>query len=320
MDNLSLAARTVAPHFGDLEAERRALAEGTACVDLGDYVFVDVMGDDRLSYLQTKITQHTAHWTRDGGGYTTAVDIDGKLLFEAWAWVLDDRVRLVMPPGVADDAVAHLDRFVILEDVRFERPALTLSLLGARAAEGLPAPNAGWTPHGEGAVVRLEGIGPLTFGLVTAAGTSASEVAPEGVRVGAQAWAEATVRAGSALVGRDAFVGETIPIEAGLWRGISFRKGCYLGQEVIERLFSRGRPNKRLMQLSWEGAAVAPRTPLEAGGKSAGFVTASFAEGGLVHALGYVRRKHLDSDALTVEGATVSIGAYVGGEAPSDDG
>lgn len=315
MDSLSLEQRGVPACHGDLNAERAALASGDACVDLRDYAFVDVLGDDRLAYLQTKLTQHTGPWPAQGGGYTTAVDIDGKLVFDAWAWALDDRVRLVMPPGLREGAIAHLDKFVILEDVRFETPDLDLWLVGDAAADGLPAPDgATWQAQGARAIVRMAHVGPIERALIVPKGDAPGV----GVPVGAHAWAEATIDAGAVLVGRDAFVGETIPIEAGLWHGISFRKGCYLGQEVIERLFSRGRPNKRLMALRWQGDAVDARTPLLADGKSAGFVTASFSRDGEVHALGYVRRKHLASDALHVGDAQVKIGAFVGGEAPTE--
>ncbi|MCS7061414.1 MAG: hypothetical protein RMN25_09645, partial [Anaerolineae bacterium] len=44
-----------------------------------------------------------------------------------------------------------------------------------------------------------------------------------------------------------------IPLEAGLWDAISFDKGCYIGQEIIARMESRGRLAKRLVRLRWAG-------------------------------------------------------------------
>lgn len=332
MDTLRLDLRRVAVAPTDLDAERAALRDGAAAIDLSDFEVVDVLGDDAVSFLHTKLTAHIPRWRASGGGYTVATDIDGKVQFDAWGYALPNGVRLVLQPGMADAAVAHLDRYVIMEDARFERRALScVAVLNADATLGLgaPDPDAPWALRDATLAIGDASVTAAVGGFDHYIGRSALVFVPtehlEAWRstceasgrcwVGAQAVAEAQVRAGIAWVGRDVGIGEHIPLEAGMFDAISFDKGCYLGQEVIERLFSRGRPSKRLMQLHWVGAPVAPGTALLADEREAGVVTGCFADGETTRALGYVRRKYLDGATALCVGATpVVLGAYIGGE------
>jgi folate-binding Fe-S cluster repair protein YgfZ len=71
---------------------------------------------------------------------------------------------------------------------------------------------------------------------------------------------------------------------------LHFQKGCYLGQEIVERIRSRGHVNKHLMGFRLEGHVVpAPGSGLFAGGKEVGEVTSAAAGLNDVSGLGYVR-------------------------------
>jgi aminomethyltransferase len=87
-----------------------------------------------------------------------------------------------------------------------------------------------------------------------------------------------------------------IPHEAGLENShISYTKGCYTGQEIVERVRSRGQVNRRRVELIFEGAGVpAAGELLMADGKEVGFVTRAAAPSFLSHAIGmgYVRKDH----------------------------
>ncbi|MFQ5696005.1 MAG: YgfZ/GcvT domain-containing protein, partial [Terriglobia bacterium] len=105
----------------------------------------------------------------------------------------------------------------------------------------------------------------------------------------------------------------TLPPEAGLEAtAISYQKGCYVGQEIIERIRSRGHVNRKLTGLRLEAEPLpAAGAKLLAGGKEAGHLTTvvnSPALGGPI-ALGYVRRQHLEPrTALELEsGGTARV-------------
>jgi aminomethyltransferase len=97
-----------------------------------------------------------------------------------------------------------------------------------------------------------------------------------------------------------------IPLEAGVWDAVSFRKGCYVGQEIIARMESRGQLARRLVRLSVVSGAVAAGTEIMSNGQPCGHVTSVSAE----CALGYLRSaayevgRMLDSESgvVRVEG------------------
>ena len=92
----------------------------------------------------------------------------------------------------------------------------------------------------------------------------------------------------------------TLPQETLQTQALHFQKGCYLGQEIVERIRSRGHVNKNLMGFRLEGHAVPiAGTNLFAGGKEVGEVTsAAEAPEGNVYGLAYVRVPYNKSGAL----------------------
>jgi aminomethyltransferase len=87
-----------------------------------------------------------------------------------------------------------------------------------------------------------------------------------------------------------------IPHEAGLESShISYTKGCYTGQEIVERVRSRGQVNRRRVDLIFSGAGVpASGETLTVDGKEVGFVTRAAVPSFLSYAIGmgYVRKDH----------------------------
>lgn len=294
---------------------------------------VRVSGADRLTFLQSKLTANTKRWRTTGGSYAIGVNINGKVLFDAHCFArADGTVWMSFAPGFAAKTVEFLDRYVIMEDVVFENISeawTCISVFGpeAHAAVG-GAPDgyhlAEWSEDERCQICSPQTWLPEGGAVIFAPIAALPEVAGRLERAGARKMTEAQlataqVAAGVPVIGRDVSVDETIPLEAGLWTGVDFNKGCYLGQEVIERLFSRGSPNKRLMRIRWNGGPVEARTPIHAGDKAAGWVTSSVAgAAGEAIGMGYVRRKYLDGQTpLLIEESPISMIGYVGGERPS---
>ena len=95
--------------------------------------------------------------------------------------------------------------------------------------------------------------------------------------VGAQAQNILRVEAGIPRYGVD-FSEDNLLLEVALDDAVSFTKGCYLGQEVVERIRSRGHVNKKLCGLLLDGNTPAsPGDKLSAGGKEVGQITSSVA-------------------------------------------
>ena len=100
---------------------------------------------------------------------------------------------------------------------------------------------------------------------------------------------------------------DTLLLETGLDDAVSFTKGCYLGQETVERIHSRGHVNRKLVGLMAEGETVpAPGAPILVDERPAGRITSAVASPRLGRpiALGYVHRDHIapGSAVLIVHG------------------
>jgi folate-binding protein YgfZ len=120
---------------------------------------------------------------------------------------------------------------------------------------------------------------------------------------GGRALESLRVEAGLPAWGHE-YADTVIPLEVSGMEGITDRKGCYPGQEVVERLISLGRPPRQLVSLTL-GAEAAPGAEVTAAGGAVGQVTsvAALPDGTLV-ALALVKRRAAEGDeALAVAGA-----------------
>jgi folate-binding protein YgfZ len=122
--------------------------------------------------------------------------------------------------------------------------------------------------------------------------------------VGYEAFDVLRIESGVPWHGRDV-TAETLALEAPYEAAISFRKGCYLGQEVMERVSARGHVNRKLVGLEVAGdVAPAAGTRLRAGDRDVGWITSAARSWrfGSVLALAYVRREHLEAGTTLVVG------------------
>jgi tRNA-modifying protein YgfZ len=91
------------------------------------------------------------------------------------------------------------------------------------------------------------------------------------------------IAAGVPKGGSDFTYGDAFPHEANLDRinGVDFRKGCYIGQEVVSRMQHRGTARKRIVQVSSSGEAPPPGAEIKAGDTLIGMMGSSAGEQGL---------------------------------------
>jgi tRNA-modifying protein YgfZ len=238
---------------------------------------VDVVGDDRVAFLQGQLTQEMRNLppgeTRDAAGLTPK----GKLLFVARVVALPDRLRLIVPESLRAGVLEHLRRYAVFTKVAIED----------RSAEFLRVGIYG--PGGPAVAVPAEVLRLPAYGEF-----SAELLVPQAARDDSERLLEA---AGSARVpddvaeilrieaGRPRFGVDmdstNLPDEVGLAAVISTTKGCFVGQEVVARLRTYGRVNRRLVRFRFPDRAIAPGTALrrpeesEPGRIEAGRVTSS---------------------------------------------
>ena len=308
-----------------------ALAAGPALFDLNDHDRAIVSGRDRVRFLHAMLSNDVANLAVGAGRWATFNTVQGRTLTDGRLFNLDDdkktgAILALLEPGARAAFVDGLDRFVISEKVFFEddEGGRLWLLAGEGVDEAVQA--AGATPppavlyqHAEsslgGCPVRLlrldrsrPEVGDLGLWL-RAEDEDAVLGALAGVRRGTRLELEASrVAAGQVRYGVD-ITDANIPLEAGLKdRAISFTKGCYIGQEVICRIDSLGRPARKLMRLDVEGAPPLPGAELVREGKVVGWVTSAMATAGGATAFGYVKKRSNEpGTVLEVGGRSATV-------------
>ncbi|BDG05782.1 CAF17-like 4Fe-4S cluster assembly/insertion protein YgfZ [Anaeromyxobacter oryzae] len=281
-----------------LTAARTSLAVGPVLAR----TFLRATGKDARDYLHRMSTQDVLKLAPGQAAYAAFLNAKGHLLGEGHVLGEADGLLLELDPAAGAETRAHLEKFVIMDDVVFEDVSESLRVLpvlgpdaparlgdrgGARrvptARRGAPAIDL-WLAPADAETLRAalvaDGAAPLTA---------------EDLEV-------LRILGGVARFGAD-LDATRLPMEAGLTRAaISFCKGCYIGQEVVLRATARGHLQRGLVQLALPPGA-GPGTPLAAGGAEVGVVTSAVdtPEGRV--GLGYLRR------AYWKEGERVAAGS-----------
>lgn len=272
------------------------------------YRVVRFSGRDTLALLHTKLTIDTRTLAVGEARWGHATDINGRIIVSASFYRSAEEEVLAIGPMADSSAVAaHFEKYVIMEDVQISDLSGTHTVLrlGRSAVDALRQQG---LPSAEDDAVRIiaepRAASPELALLAIIASTHESAVGEALTSplelVSAETWLDFEVKVGFAAPVRDLLVGETIPLQFSQEVGVVFGKGCYLGQEVIERMYSRGSANRRLLRLHGEGSPPSAGTKLKASKRDAVWITSTVAEDGGWVGLGYVGRAHLGESELAL--------------------
>ncbi len=286
-------------------------------IDLADRARIRATGKDRSRFLNGMLTNDIARLTAGTCLPVLLLDRKGHVLSEGLALAHGDEILLSMAPDTGAAVLEVLERHLIADDVRLEdvsEPLSELSIEGEAgrrwlAGRGLPVPEPGKLSAGPGGLV-LAGDGWLTRDGVRMLGPRGALLAlVEGAlpRLEGERLERLRIEHLVPLCGRD-IAARTFPQEARLDRAVSYTKGCYLGQEIVARIHSRGAVNRFLVQLECEAQAQAG-SPVTSRGSNVGALTSVAARpaGGVI-ALGYVKKDHAaPGTELEVGGAAARV-------------
>ncbi|QDU64571.1 Aminomethyltransferase [Planctomycetes bacterium Pan216] len=301
--------------FGDPAAEYRAAREAAFLADLSGRGIVHVTGADRAQLLHNLCTADIKKLEASTGTEAFFPDAKGKILAYATLHMTDEGTWVDTEPGQAEALIAHLDRYVIREDVQLVDMAGTLARLhlgGPRAAEILasaigsdpPAPPLGlWRGEVDGVpwiVARRDRSREGGYDLLVPeeqADRVWQDIVEKGREaglrpVGSAVLAYLRIDAGLPVYGIDV-TEANLPQEVDRTeQAISFTKGCYLGQETVARLDAMGHVNKLLRGLAIETSGpIDLPAPITLGEKVVGTLTSysSSPAAGVTKGLGIVR-------------------------------
>jgi folate-binding protein YgfZ len=267
--------------FSSVDAEYRAITEGVALASLPWLAHLRATGQHRERFLNNLTTCRVKGLGPGQGAYGATLTHKGKLVGQLQIDVEPESILLEMEVARREPIREHIQRHIVADRVAFApvNGLDVLALVGPRAGE-LLARVAGETTlevpaHGhlerslQGHPVRLRAnpgrLGLPGWDLVVADPALAIWEVLEtagATPVGLEAWEIARVEAGVPADGLDVD-DTTMPLESpALARGITWDKGCYLGQEVVCMARDLGQPNKQLVLLAVGEAPGARGTEL----------------------------------------------------------
>lgn len=288
----------------------RALKQGAAWLDLSGRGKIFASGSDSARLLHAMSTNHIEGLAVGAACYAFFLNAQGRIQADARILRLEDRFLLDTEPETRERLYRHLDKYIIAEDVVLDDASDRLAALSVEGPGALAVPAAA-----EGRIVyEVSSTGAPGFRVLLPVGQKdglIQELENAGVVPAAPGDAEVVrLEHGQPRYGQD-ILEMTLPQETRQMHAVHFQKGCYLGQEIVERIRSRGHVNKLLVRLTLEGDQVPePGTKLTAGGSEVGEITsAAFSPDlGKVVALGYARATHAEpGSALEAAGRTAAV-------------
>jgi len=323
--------------FGDPMREYAAARDGVGLIDLCDRALLQFTGPDRLSFLQGMLSNDLRALEPFDGQYAAILTQQGKVVADVRVLCAMNSFYLDFWASLKEKIIAHLNRYLVADEVEIadrsaeyisisargpRAEALVKAVAGGAALPGQTKQHAMITIEGAAVCVVREDPGAPAYDLILPV-ESAAAIAqrlteagkPLGVAwVGTEAQEILRVEAGIPRYGVD-FGEDNLLLEASLADAVSFTKGCYLGQEIVERIRSRGHVNKKLCGLLLDGAAAAKAGDrLHEGSKEIGAITSSVISPrlGRAVALGYVAKEFWQpGTVLTLDRGGAAISARV---------
>ncbi len=285
-------ADTVAS-FGDPAKEFAALRSGAAVFDLGWRSTIVLTGSDRQRWLNGMVTNNTRDLPPNHGNYSLVLNAQGRIQGDLVAYNRGEYFLVVTETAQAEKLKGIFDKYIIMDDVEVadvSQKLTAIGIAGPKSREILMQGGFAFPDLSPGEIVDLDwhNIGiSVARGLGDRGESYEVWFAPDHATA---VW-DALVNAGATPAGYEALewlrilhgiprygvdvTERYLPQETGQDRALHFAKGCYLGQEIVERIRSRALLHRGFAGFIVEGPAPAPETPIMAGDKKVGEITSS---------------------------------------------
>jgi folate-binding protein YgfZ len=326
---------TTAARFSNPQEEFTALLNGCGVYDLGFRARISLTGGDRVRWMNGMVTNNIRDLAAGNGVYAFLLNPQGRILGDMVVHNQGESLVVETDRSQVEKIVATFEHYIIMDDVEVANLGETWTTLGlagptSRAllnAAGIEVPEMQplqtVTPRcncecgcAECVVVRGEDAQQQSYEIWLAPKdvykTWRALLAAGATPVGSEALEMQRIVTGIPLYGVD-IRERDLPQETEQMRALNFNKGCYVGQEIVERIRSRGNVHRTFTGFLIEGAAAIAAGAKIVSGKAAedakevGEITSvavlSTPSGDRTIALGYIRRE------VGVPGREVTIGA-----------
>jgi folate-binding protein YgfZ len=308
----------------------KALLNSTGIARLDHTGWIRVSGEDRVRWLNGMATNAVQQLTPGTGSYNFFLNAQGRIQADGYVFASVDALFIETARRQVGTLVPYLDHYIIMDDVELadvteSRHGITIigpqsvALLGqlGLSVDDLDILQTRSLKLGSADITLIHAHSPLVprYELWTDEANTTAQLLKVLEDIGAIPCDTATMESlrileGTPLYGAD-IRDRDLPQETNQTRALHFSKGCYLGQEIVERIRSRGSVHRTFTAFLLHDVLPAPGTPLEALGKQVGELTSvasiPIANASIKLALGYVRREALDRvEPLQYEGGTAT--------------
>ena len=328
--------------YGDVRSEHAALLETAGVFDLSFRCRICLTGNDRVRFLHGQVTNDVKKLRVGEGCYSALTTAKGKIQSDLNIFALQDELLLDFEPGLTALVTQRLEKFIVADDVQIvdvtphyglltvqgpkaEAVIRSLTIFSEIPSQTLKLVKVSDATLGEIYLMNHARLGSTGFDLfipLAAMSDVADKLIAAVKTIGGSAcgWSTfeiARIEAGIPRFGVDmdeSNIASECGIEA---RGISYNKGCYIGQEVLNRIHSIGHVNRELRRLRVTAGAntlLAHGDKLFFNEKDVGHITSAVLSPKLncIVALGYVRREaNVSGTELTLRSATGESAAEV---------
>ena len=316
--------------FGDVRSEFQALAAAAGVYQLSARAKVSLTGSDRVRWLNGMVTNNIRDLAPGHGVYAFLLNPQGHILGDLYAYNRGESLLVDTDQSRLEKILAVFDKYIIMDDVEVAGEKLeAVGIAGPKSREALQA-----------AEFEVPDLRPLQFAGATWQQTAVTLVRGDNPCVESfELWLapgelekvyEALVKAGAKAVGTAALdllriaggiprygidIRERdLPQETEQERALNFSKGCYVGQEIVERIRSRGQVRRKFTGFEVNGPLPSPGSKVLVEGKEVGEITsaASLPLSGGEHrvALGYIRREVATPGKQVEAGGSAAVVAH----------
>lgn len=294
--------------YGDALAELKQLSSGCAIFDLAWRAKIIVKGRDRVRWLNGMITNTIKDLPESRGNYSFVLNPQGRILGDLYAYNRGEYLVLDTDRSQLENLINILKRFIIMDQVELASAADSLGAIG------ICGPNASRVLSSAG--INASDLEPLEVRDLTVGNVAITLVRGAEQKLGwYEIWAGSEsleeiwnrlVKAGAQPAGTGALelwrilrgipnYGQDIrdrdlPQETEQQQALNFTKGCYIGQEIVERVRSRGQVHRKFTGFEFPTALPQPGK-FEENGKVVAEVTSIAEVGSRKLGLGYVRHE-----------------------------
>jgi tRNA-modifying protein YgfZ len=285
----------------------QAVTEGVAICDRSHWGRIRVSDDDRLRFLHNQSTNDFQILKPGQGCDTVMVTSTARTIDLVTAYVLEDAVLLLVSPNRREFIIQWLDRYIFFADkvqlTDVTNETATFSLIGSTSDAIIEKLGAGaiiGQAYGNHLIVNDGLIVAVGSGLASPGYTLILPVSEKekvwrqilelgAVELSDRAWEALRILQGRPTPDAE-LTDDYNPLEVGLWRTISFNKGCYIGQETIARLNTYKGVKQQLWGIRLSGFTEVG-SAIAVGDEKVGKLTSCTQTPNGYFGLGYIRTK-----------------------------